>query len=400
MKKIILLVFAIFLLSACGTEVKQDNTNSSTWVVENSISTEVNSGTTNETLLNNEEQMTKKIGVQNEPLQNWDIVATMKTTNGTIKIKLFRTLVPNTVNNFIWLAQKWYYNGIIFHRTINNFMIQGGDPTWTWMWWESIYWEKFNDEFNPELTNIRWSISMANSWKNTNWSQFFINQKDNNFLDNKHSVFGQVIEWIDNVDKIAKTQTWANDKPTKDIKIIEIKVQKYNSGKYEDYKIDEAEKVKQYKERIKKESEAKKTWKVKAWDTVSVNYKLTLEDWTEVDNSYKRWTPLDFTVDGQMVIKWFNEWVKWMKVWEKKKLEISPKDWYGEYNAKNVEKVPKEQLKSFVEAWVELKVWNKLPTQYGNFVIKAVSEKDITIDLNHELAWKKLIFEVELVEIK
>ncbi len=84
---------------------------------------------------------------QTEALQNGDKVAVIKTTNGTITIKLFTKQVPKTTLNFMWLSQKGYYNGIIFHRIIKSFMIQWGDPTGTGMWWESIYGEMLDDGF-------------------------------------------------------------------------------------------------------------------------------------------------------------------------------------------------------------------------------------------------------------
>ena len=139
-----------------------------------------------------------------------DIVALIKTTNGTITIKLFQDLVPFTVNNFIIHSQDWYYNDVIFHRVIKGFMIQWWDPDGTGMGWTSIYWEKFIDEFHSDLTNIKYSLSMANAWPDTNGSQFFINQADNNFLDNKHSVFWYVIEWTENVEKIVPSTTNIN----------------------------------------------------------------------------------------------------------------------------------------------------------------------------------------------
>lgn len=176
-----------------------------------------------------------------------DVIATMNTSKWEIKIKLFNNLVPNTVNNFVGLAQNNYYNWIIFHRIIAWFMIQTWDPTWTWMWGESIYWETFSDEFHPELSNISYSLSMANAWPWTNWSQFFINQWNNVYLDNAHSVFGQVIEWENVVDDIASSKTWRADKPVYDIEIESIKLEKHNWKQLEDYEINIEEVVKNYK---------------------------------------------------------------------------------------------------------------------------------------------------------
>ncbi len=185
-----------------------------------------------------------------------DTVAVMHTNMGVIKIKLFVDEVPVTTKNFIELAKKDYYNGIIFHRVIKDFMIQGGDPTGTGMGGESIYGSKFQDEFDPRLHNIRGALSMANAGPNTNGSQFFIVQsgaeipsnliaqmeslKDRGFpedtiedykalggtpwLDFKHSVFGQVYEGMDVVDAIANVKTGFQDKPVEDVVIEDIDI--------------------------------------------------------------------------------------------------------------------------------------------------------------------------------
>ncbi len=185
-----------------------------------------------------------------------DTVAVMHTNMGIIKIKLFVDEVPITTKNFIELAKKDYYNGIIFHRVIKDFMIQGGDPTGTGMGGESIYGAKFQDEFDVKLHNIRGALSMANAGPNTNGSQFFIVQsseaipdsllkqmeqlKDRGFpeetiedykalggtpwLDFKHSVFGQVYEGMDVVDAIANVKTGFQDKPVEDVVIEDIDI--------------------------------------------------------------------------------------------------------------------------------------------------------------------------------
>lgn len=175
--------------------------------------------------------------------ENGDLIAIMKTDKWIMKIRLFHSEAPRTVDNFIWLANIWYYNWVIFHRVIKDFMIQWGDPTGTGMWWVSIYGEVFNDEFFPSLSNIRWSISMANSWPNTNGSQFFINQVDNEYLDfdkipfsSKHSVFWQVYEWLENLDNIAWVKVNSEDnKPNKDIKIISIEIKIYQNWVLKNY---------------------------------------------------------------------------------------------------------------------------------------------------------------------
>lgn len=171
----------------------------------------------------------------------------MVTSEGSIKIKLFPEQAPKTVENFITHAKDGYYNGLKFHRVINDFMIQGGDPDGTGAGGESIWGKAFEDEFSPQLYNIRGALSMANSGPNTNGSQFFIVQNKANqsdgllledypekiieayknggtpHLDGLHTVFGQVIEGLDVVDKIAEADV-ENDVPKKDITIKEINV--------------------------------------------------------------------------------------------------------------------------------------------------------------------------------
>jgi len=162
--------------------------------------------------------------VQRSIFKKWDTKAIIHTNHGDIIIKLFPHLVPKTVANFIWLAEKWYYNNVVFHRVIPGFMIQWGDPTSTGMGGESLWGESFEDEFHKDLSNISGSISMANAWPNTNGSQFFINQVDNIYLDNRHSVFWQVMTWIDVVEKIASVPTDRRDKPKEDCTIQSITI--------------------------------------------------------------------------------------------------------------------------------------------------------------------------------
>jgi len=340
--------------------------------------------------------------MQTNKIENGNIVAVMKTTNWTMTIKLFTELVPRTTLNFMWLAQKGYYDGIIFHRIIKDFMLQWWDPTGTGMGWESIYWEKFDDEFHPELTNIPGSLSMANAGPNTNWSQFFINEKSNNFLDNKHSVFWQVIEWEENIKKISKVKTDSQDKPEKEVKIINISLKEYNNGIYKDYKFDLDKEMSKIEERVKeqmeKQKELNKSREVKNWDTIAVHYIWTLENWDKFDSSYDRDQTLEFTVWGGQMIAWFDKAVVWMKMDENKKVTLEPKDAYWEYLDTNVQVLPREQLKSFEDAWIKLEVWEDLPTQFWVFKIKDVDWDNITINTNHKLAWKTLTFDIDIIE--
>ncbi|MGE7667066.1 peptidylprolyl isomerase [Ureibacillus composti] len=181
-----------------------------------------------------------------------EVLVEMNTTLGAIKLKLFPEQAPKTVENFLGHAKSGYYNGIIFHRVITDFMIQGGDPTGTGMGGESIWGSSFEDEFSPELFNLRGALSMANAGPNTNGSQFFIVQMSNvpsnmisqmeqagfpkevieeyarvggtPWLDYKHTVFGHVVEGMEVVDKIANVEKDMRDKPLEDVKIESITV--------------------------------------------------------------------------------------------------------------------------------------------------------------------------------
>lgn len=179
--------------------------------------------------------------------------AIMDTSQGQIIIQLFEQQAPKTVENFVGLAKKGYYDGTIFHRVISDFMIQGGDPNGDGTGGESIWGGSFEDEFSDELFNIRGALSMANAGPNTNGSQFFIVQNKNMpkryiremepagypkeiikrykqggtpWLDQKHTVFGQVIEGMDVVDKIAKVpRNKLNDKPKEDVMINKVTIE-------------------------------------------------------------------------------------------------------------------------------------------------------------------------------
>ena len=419
MKKIYFTIFILlflFLLISCKSQVnKENNNNQNTWIKnEENVSDCSETETWTQCKIDSETSSIKnnldtnienmKNTYQTELPQNWDLVAIMKTTNWTIKIRLFEKDVPTVVDNFIWLASDGYYNWIIFHRVINNFMIQWWDPTWTGMWWESIYWEKFDDEFSDKLSNIRWAIAMANAWPDTNGSQFFINQKDNTNLDfnkepltSKHAVFWQVYEWMENVDKIAKTKTWENDKPEKDVKIISIDIKQMENWKLVDYKVDKNKYIENYNKLQEEKKEANKNREVKSWDKIKVDYTLELEDWTVFDTSIWK-TPFEFTVWVWQVIPWFDNWVIWMKIWDKKTLYIEPKNWYWEYDENNKQVLKLSDLGSFIDAWIKIEKWSTLPTMYWNFKIIDVSWEDVTIDTNSELAWKNLIFDIELLD--
>ncbi|KAH9875254.1 heme binding [Plenodomus biglobosus] len=145
----------------------------------------------------------------------------LDTTIGTIVIELYNDHAPKTCKNFATLAQRNYFNGLIFHRIIPNFMIQGGDPTGTGRGGESIYGEKFEDEITPALKHTGAGIlSMANSGPNTNGSQFFITLAPTPWLDGKHTIFGRVKSGMQIVKKLGLVKTDKEDRPVEDIKII------------------------------------------------------------------------------------------------------------------------------------------------------------------------------------
>jgi cyclophilin family peptidyl-prolyl cis-trans isomerase len=146
----------------------------------------------------------------------------IETSMGDIEAKLFSKEVPKTVENFLTLAKKGFYDGIIFHRVIPEFMIQTGDPTGTGRGGPGY---KFNDEFSPQLRHSRPGIlSMANSGPNTNGSQFFITEIPTPWLDNRHSVFGEVTKGLEVISAIARVAKDSQDKPLKPVTMKKVLV--------------------------------------------------------------------------------------------------------------------------------------------------------------------------------
>ena len=158
-----------------------------------------------------------------------EIYAVFDTTEGKFKIRLFAARAPKTVENFISLAEgtktgKPFYDGTIFHRVIPDFMIQGGDPEGTGRGGPGY---KFADEFHADLKHTKpGMLSMANAGPNTNGSQFFITVAATSWLDNKHTVFGEVVEGYPVVEKISKTPRGSQDRPSKDVKILSVKIER------------------------------------------------------------------------------------------------------------------------------------------------------------------------------
>ena len=179
-------------------------------------------------------------------------LVTVHTNLGDFTLELFPEVAPKTVQNFVTHAKNGYYNGVIFHRVIEDFMIQGGDPTGTGMGGESIYGRTFEDEFSREAFNLYGTLSMANAGPNTNGSQFFIvtakqvpaqmlkQLKDGGWpeeiveeyakvggtpwLDHRHTVFGRVVEGMDVVLKIEGVERNAQDRPLEDVVIESMDV--------------------------------------------------------------------------------------------------------------------------------------------------------------------------------
>ena len=155
--------------------------------------------------------------------------AAFDTSEGKFKVKLYADKAPNTVNNFVSLADgsktgKPFYDGTTFHRVIPDFMIQGGCPLGTGTGGPGY---KFADEFHPSLRHTKGGLlSMANAGPNTNGSQFFVTVAATPWLDNKHSIFGEVIEGYDVVEKISKVPRGAQDRPVKEIRINSVTIEK------------------------------------------------------------------------------------------------------------------------------------------------------------------------------
>ena len=162
-------------------------------------------------------------------------VAIIKTNMGTIEIELFADQTPKTVENFVGLAEKGYYKGVIFHRVIKNFMLQAGDPTGTGRGGASFWGGKFEDEFVSDLKHDTPGIlSMANAGPNTNGSQFFITLVATPWLDGKHTVFGKVINGMDVVYAIGEVKTGAGDKPVNTVVMEEVTIEKRAGANTED----------------------------------------------------------------------------------------------------------------------------------------------------------------------
>jgi cyclophilin family peptidyl-prolyl cis-trans isomerase len=154
-------------------------------------------------------------------------IAIIKTNVGNIELELFAKETPKTVENFVTLAKKGYYKGIIFHRVIKNFMIQGGDPTGTGTGGESAWGGKFEDEIVPSLKFEKEGIlAMANAGPGTNGSQFFITLVPTPWLNGHHTIFGKVIKGMDVVKAIGVVKTAKGDKPVNAVVMKDVVIEK------------------------------------------------------------------------------------------------------------------------------------------------------------------------------
>ncbi|WP_456277852.1 peptidylprolyl isomerase [Bacillus sp. AK128] len=247
MKKFLFVIISMLFLAACGTEEQGETTE------QQGETTEQQGETTEQGSVTNLE-CTAIAGEGLRQLQedNGCPKVEMVTSMGTITIELYPDVAPKAVENFITHSKDGYYDGLTFHRIMNEFMIQGGDPQGTGTGGESIYGTAFEDEFSEDVMHLRGALSMANSGPNTNGSQFFIVQKTSiedellkqmeeakfpeeiikayeenggtPWLDNKHTVFGQVVNGLDVVDAIAAVEVDGQSKPTEPVVIEKINV--------------------------------------------------------------------------------------------------------------------------------------------------------------------------------
>ena len=304
------------------------------------------------------------------------VYAKMETSKGELIIQFFDKEAPVTVANFVGLAQGTienkakakgvpYYDGIVFHRVIKNFMIQGGDPQGTGMG-DPGY--KFDDEKNNLKHEGKGYLSMANSGPNTNGSQFFITEVPTPWLDGRHTIFGKVIKGDDVIDAIANAETGAQDRPKEEIKIVKVTVftkgdayEKYDAAKIvNEGKSKIQENNKAYNAKLEAEA-AKKLEDLKAGmtatpsgllykitksnpegkapktgDIVSVHYAGKLTNGQEFDNSFKRGEPIEIPIGVGQVIKGWDEGIQLLKEGESATLLIPSELGYGARGAGGV----------------------------------------------------------------
>lgn len=261
--KSLLITSVMIIMILCLAGCESGNNSNSGNNTNTSNTSNSSSNNKNDTKKNNNEEEVDVMSLdfianaekQTANPEKGETIAIMHIKNyGDVKIKFFKDVAPKAVENFVTHSKNGYYNGTTFHRVINDFMIQGGDPTATGRGGESIWGKAFVDEFSYYLLPYRGALCMANAGSNTNGSQFFIEQAKTDeqmynmikqggdpesfaeaykkyggsmHLFGKHTVFGQVFEGMDIVDKIAATKTDENDKPVEDVVIESIEIKEY-----------------------------------------------------------------------------------------------------------------------------------------------------------------------------
>lgn len=319
----------------------------------------------------------KKMNVEKETFEKLQdgLYANLQTSKGNMIVKFEDKESPVTVANFIGLAEgkienksrkkgEPFYDGTIFHRVIEDFMIQGGDPQGTGMG-DPGY--KFDDEKNNLKHTGKGILSMANSGPNSNGSQFFITQIATPWLDGRHTIFGKVVEGTEVIDTIAKVEKGANDKPRTDVKLEKVSI--FSKG--DEYKGYDAAKIfNEGKTKIKEKNAetaaaleaetAKKLEKMKAemqstasgllykvtktgsgkkvekGNIVSVHYAGRLTNGSEFDNSFKRGEPIEFPVGMGQVIRGWDEGLQLLNVGDEATFLIPPDLGYGARGAGGV----------------------------------------------------------------
>jgi len=394
MKKIntaAVVVISALLLAGCTTPASEQDTETTTTQVQENITDEQATAYTNDVIL-----------------EQWDIVAIMETSKGDIKMKLYADEAPLTVTNFIIHAMDDYYKDTTFHRVIDDFMIQWGDPLGNGTGWESIYGEAFSDEFFDKIENLPGTISMANSGVNTNGSQFFINEANNSFLNGKHTVFGRVYEWMDVVDTITNVPlNW--ESPATAIVIKDVVIYQYDNGELLDYLIENKSNYIQAAQRkhdemldnLKNAYIQQRDAKIQedinriavSGDVVEMKYEFSLDDGTIVESIMEEEFGGQVQIDGQNPLPGLNDVLKGMKIGETKTGTLAPADAYGE---KTID-VPVEQLQDFVDAGFELTAGSTLPYDGGELEIVSANDMSVVINNPHPAAGQNLNYTVKVI---
>ncbi|MGN0243164.1 MAG: peptidylprolyl isomerase [Lachnospiraceae bacterium] len=257
MRKTIITGFIVLTMSiatiftGCGSAKTEATTQTTT---QTATSSQTEASTQQMTEATVESQAVKKSSQFTKPKKGETIAVMQIKGYGNVSVKFFKKAAPKAVENFVTHAKEGYYDGLTFHRVIDSFMIQGGDPTGTGMGGESIWGEEFENECTDDLLVVRGSLCMANAGPDTNGSQFFIMQTKPEYmneqyfgstaltddqkqiymqkggapwLQGQHTVFGQVYKGMKVIDKIAATQTDGNDKPLDDVVIKKVTIKKY-----------------------------------------------------------------------------------------------------------------------------------------------------------------------------